>query len=88
MSQSQRDLLEFLFVNVSTDRSFLAQRVSMSTRTFRRSITILEDDGSLKKKSENGRPPKITGDSKKRTTQIAWKIPHFRHKTSETATAN
>ncbi len=77
MSQSQRDLLEFLFINVSTDRSFLAQRVSMSTRTFRRSIKILEGGGSLKRKSGSGRPPKITGDSKKRITQIALKNPTF-----------
>lgn len=75
--QSQRDLLEFLFTNVSTDRATLAQRVKMCPRTFRRNMKILEDGGSLKRKQGSGRPTKITGNNKKRLSQIALKNPTF-----------
>ena len=75
--QSQRDLLEYLFNNVSTDREFLAESVNMLYRTFRYNIRILENGGSLKRQKGSGRPAKIVGDCKKRLSQIALKNPLF-----------
>ena len=86
--QSQRDLLEYLFNNVSTDREFLAESVNMLYRTFRYNIRILENGGSLKRQKGSGRPAKIVGDCKKRLSQIALKNPFFQRKITEIVTFN
>ena len=48
--QAKRDLLEFLYVNDSTNREYLSKLVKMPPRTFRRNMKILEEGGTL----ENG----------------------------------
>ena len=42
--QAKHNLLEFSYVNDSTNREYLSKRVKMPPRTFRRNIKILEEE--------------------------------------------
>ena len=73
--QAKRDLLEFFYVNDSTNREYLSKRVKMPPRSFRCNMKILEERGTLERKKGSGRPLQISGNEKKRLCQIALKSP-------------
>ena len=66
--KAKHDLFEFLYVNDSTNREYLSNRM----KTFRRNMEILEEVGTLEKK-ESVRHLQISDNEKKRLCKIALK---------------
>ena len=62
--QAKRDLLEFLYVNDSTNREYLSKRVKIKSRTFRRNKKTLEEGGTLERKKGSCRPLQFSGNEK------------------------
>ncbi len=72
--QFERDVLEHLYVNVTTDIQELWKNVSMYRATFYRNIRVLQQGGTLKRQSGSGRPQCLDSRQKNHSYILPYEI--------------
>ena len=68
--QAKQDVLEFLFVNDSTNREYLSKRVKIPPPTFRSNMKILQEGGTLERMKGSGRPLQTSGIEKNANVKL------------------